>query len=67
MKQNLSVFTLLIYCLGISQITQTIVNKEKFEASGFPYKGSRVLMVENISTPSEENYYLFSKNQRGSD
>lgn len=51
--------------VGFSQITDTAVNKEKFEKSGFPYRGERVLMVDNISTPKEENLYIFSKNKWG--
>lgn len=54
------------FSLGFSQIAITVVNKENFEASGFPYKGTRVLQVEKIATPKEQNYFVFSKNERGS-
>lgn len=54
------------FSVGFSQITSTVVNKEHFEASGFPFLGTRVLQVEKIATPKEVNYYVFSKNERGS-
>lgn len=66
MKKIFLLPALFLFGLGISQITDISVNKESFEKSGFPFKGKRVLQVENISTPKEENYYVFSKNERGS-
>ncbi|MEG1230160.1 MAG: hypothetical protein RSD71_15820, partial [Flavobacterium sp.] len=66
MKNIVLIISLLFVNFGFSQITDTSVNKEKFEKSGFPYKGKRVLQVEDISTPKEQNYYVFSKNERGS-
>lgn len=66
MKKIVLIISLLFVNFGFSQITDTAVNKEKFEKSGFPYKGKRVLQVEDISTPKEQNYYVFSKNERGS-
>lgn len=66
MKKIILALTLLCFSLGFSQITNTVVNKEHFEASGFPFLGTRVLQVEKIATPKEENYYVFSKNERGS-
>lgn len=66
MKKTFLLPAVFLFSLGFSQITDTSVNKENFEKSGFPYKGKRVLQVENISTPKEENYYVFSKNERGS-
>ena len=66
MHPYISLVFLIIFQFGFSQITSTIVNKSNFENSDFPFKGVRVLTVENISTPSEENYYVFSKNERGS-
>lgn len=66
MKKLASFGLLIIFGLGYSQITQSIVNKEQFEQSGFPYKGKRVLQVENILTTQEENLFVFSKNERGS-
>ncbi|MFV0566153.1 MAG: hypothetical protein ACK5NB_10010 [Flavobacteriaceae bacterium] len=64
-----SIFLSIIICVslsGFSQITSTVVNKSNFENSGFPFKGDRVLTVEHITTPSEENLYVLSKNKRGS-
>lgn len=58
-------FFLFLPGMGFSQITDTSVNKENFENSDFPYRGDRVLMVDNISTPDEENLYVFSKNPWG--
>lgn len=66
MKNIILVLNILCFSLGFSQITDTAVNKEKFQQSGFPYKGKRVLQVEDISTQKEQNYYVFSKNERGS-
>ena len=66
MKKIYLIPSLLIFGFCFAQITDTSVNKENFEKSGFPFKGKRVLQVENISTPKEENYYVFSKNERGS-
>lgn len=51
-------------CTSWAQITESVVNKEKFENSGFSFKGKRVLMVDNISASKEENYFVFSKNAR---
>ena len=67
MKKTFLITGLFISSFGFSQITSTAVNKSNFESSGFGFKGVRVLTVENISTPSEENYYVFSKNAKGSD
>jgi len=64
MKKIILALNLLCFSVGFSQITSTVVNKEHFEASGFPYKGTRVLQVEGISTPKEQNYFVFSKNER---
>lgn len=66
MKYLFSLSFIILSQFGFSQITDNSVNKENFEKSGFPFKGKRVLQVENISTPKEENYYIFSKNERGS-
>lgn len=66
MNKYLFSIAMLISSVAFSQITDTSVNKENFEKSGFLYKGKRVLQVENISTPKEENYFVFSKNERGS-
>ena len=66
MKNIVLIINLLLVNFAFSQITDINVNKEKFEKSGFPYKGKRVLQVEDISTPKEQNYYVFSKNERGS-
>ena len=66
MKKIVLIISLLFVNFGFSQITDTAVNKEKFQQSGFPFKGKRVLQVEDISTPKEQNYYVFSKNERGS-
>lgn len=66
MKKIIVIVNLLFFNFCFSQITSTSVNKEKFENSDFPYKGKRVLQVENISTPKEENYYVFSKNEKNS-
>ncbi|UIR57700.1 hypothetical protein LZQ00_07730 [Sphingobacterium sp. SRCM116780] len=63
--------TLLIVGLSVSvaqaQITDISVNKENFEQSGFPYKGKRVLQVEHITTSQEDNYIVFSKEERNAD
>lgn len=67
MKYILLVFSVLLFNSSFSQITNTIVNKENFQNSGFLFKGSRVLQVENISTPTEENYFVFSKNDRNNE
>lgn len=66
MNKYLFSLAMLISSIGFSQITNTSVNKSNFEQSGFPFKGKRVLQVENISTPQEENYFVFSKNERSS-
>ncbi|WCM43343.1 hypothetical protein MG290_06690 [Flavobacterium sp. CBA20B-1] len=66
MKKIILALTLLCFSLGFSQITNTVVKKEHFEASGFPFLGTHVLQVEKIATPKEKNYYVFSKNERGS-
>jgi len=50
-----------------AQITNIGVNKENFESSGFPFKGKRVLQVEHIETAKEDNYIVFSKEERGAD
>lgn len=62
MKNTLLLFTAFVTFNSFAQISQTIVNKEKFEQSGFPFKGKRVLMVENIAAKNEDNYFVFSKN-----
>ncbi|MDM1296575.1 hypothetical protein HX021_19995 [Sphingobacterium sp. N143] len=49
------------------QITNISINKKNFESSGFPYKGKRVLQVEHIETAKEDNYIIFSKEERGAD
>ena len=48
-----------------AQITTISINKENFQASNFPFKGKRVLQVERIQTPKEDNYIVFSKDERG--
>lgn len=53
--------------LAHAQITSISVNKANFEQSGFPYKGKRVLQVEHITTPQEDNYIVFSKEERHAD
>lgn len=50
-----------------AQITSISVNKANFEQSGFPYKGKRVLQVEHITTAQEDNYIVFSKEERDAD
>ncbi len=67
MKHFFLLSLVFLFQLGFSQITSTAVNKSNFETSGFPFKGVRVLTVENISTPKEENYFVFSKNEKGSE
>ncbi|SMC71003.1 hypothetical protein [Moheibacter sediminis] len=66
MKQTFLMPALFLFSFVFAQITNTSVNKENFENSGFPYKGKRVLQVENILTPQEENYFVFSKNEHNS-
>ncbi|MFV0541872.1 MAG: hypothetical protein ACK5MZ_11685 [Aestuariibaculum sp.] len=64
-KKSLILFAFIWISLsGFSQITSTVVNKSNFENSDFPFKGIRVLAVEYVSTPNEENLYVFSKNER---
>lgn len=53
--------------LAHAQITTIAINKANFEKSGFPYKGKRVLQVEHITTPQEDNYIVFSKDERNAD
>ena len=43
-----------------AQVTTISINKENFQSSGFPFKGTRVLQVERILTPKEVNYIVFS-------
>lgn len=50
-----------------AQVTTISINKENFQSSGFPFKGKRVLQVERIQTPKEDNYIVFSKEERGAD
>lgn len=66
MKKIILAANLFCFSVGFSQITSTAVNKEKFQQSGFPFNGKCVLQVEDISTSKEQNYYVFSKNERGS-
>lgn len=64
MKKILVLFAVLVAHSSFAQISQTIVNKQKFEVSDFPFKGERILMVEKIDARMEENYFVFSKNSR---
>lgn len=64
MKRILFIAVLMVFQWSSAQITSRVVNKANFEQSGFPFKGVRVLTVEHISTPTEENIYVFSKNER---
>ncbi len=56
---------LLMGTLAFSQTGTSAVNLESFEKSGFPFKGKRVIQVDNVYTPSEENMFVFSKNEKG--
>lgn len=67
MKKMIFYFMFLNVMICSAQISQSIVNKDKFEKSGFPFKGERVLMVDHISASNEENYFVFSKNAKNSD
>lgn len=59
---------LLLGCsIAQAQITDISINKENFQSSGFPFKGKRVLQVEHIQTVKEDNYIIFSKEERGAD
>jgi len=56
---------MVLFCyFGSAQITQKTIDTDTFRKSGFPFKGKRVLMVENISSSNEENYFVFSKNEK---
>ncbi len=70
-KKQMGKYTFFVLLLGCSvaqaQITDITVNKENFQSSGFPFKGKRVLQVERIQTAKEDNYIIFSKEERGAD
>ncbi|MGL4585083.1 MAG: hypothetical protein ACRCVU_19120 [Flavobacterium sp.] len=65
MKKLLCLLFVCASTLVSAQISQTIINKDNFEKSDFPYKGDRVLMVEKISGANEENMFVFAKNKKG--
>lgn len=65
MKKLLCLLLICASTVVSAQISQTIINKDNFERSDFPYKGDRVLMVEKISGAKEENMFVFTKNKKG--
>lgn len=67
MKKIMLFLMFLNFYVISAQITDITVNKQKFENSKFPFKGVRVLMVDNITAKNEENYFVFSKNKKDSE
>ena len=69
MVKQLATILILGFSMSVAhaQITSISVNKANFEQSGFPYKGKRVLQVEHITTANEDNYIVFSKEERDAD
>ncbi|MDM1348000.1 hypothetical protein HX017_10240 [Myroides marinus] len=67
MKRLLFLLFMCASTMVSAQITDTAVNKDKFEKSDFPYKGDRVLIVDRIDGSKEENIFVFAKNKKGSE
>lgn len=68
MKNFAFLILLLLGCYHVqAQVSNISINKENFQSSGFPFKGKRVLQVERIQTSKEDNYIVFSKEERGAD
>ncbi|MBB2950244.1 MULTISPECIES: hypothetical protein [Sphingobacterium] len=69
MMKQLAILLILGFSMGTAdaQITSISVNKANFEKSSIPFKGKRVLQVEHITTANEDNFIVFSKEQRNAD